>query len=319
MDVSVVIPLYNKAAHIARALDSVLKQSLPPREIIVVDDGSTDEGALAVSRYVDKRVRLIRQENRGVSAARNRGISEARTDLIAFLDADDEWMPEFLKEIEGLKMNYPGCGVYATSGVTIRSDLSVSHPGLEGAPTPSGTGILPSFFGAFQSGWLFYSSSFAAPKAILDEVHGFPEGVVLSEDVDCWVRIALGYPIAFSSARLFVYHQEAENRSYVRNLALQEHGFVKTVRDALNAGAIPQGQRNDAMEFIAFHQMAVASNNLMAGNPRNARLLLRSCRNTAKHARTWRMLMMLAMLPSGWPAQLMAARIMMGNLGGRRR
>lgn len=95
--ISVIIPLYNKAQHIARTLDSVFAQSFVDFEVIVVDDGSTDNGADIVRDYHDRRFRLIQQKNAGPGAARNRGIREARADYITFLDADDEWLPGFLE------------------------------------------------------------------------------------------------------------------------------------------------------------------------------------------------------------------------------
>ncbi|HET6262971.1 MAG TPA: glycosyltransferase family 2 protein, partial [Chloroflexia bacterium] len=93
--VSVVIPTYNRAHCIAHAIDSVLRQALPPHEVIVVDDGSTDDTATVLARY-DRRVRVLRQENGGVSVARNNGIAAASGQWIAFLDSDDEWAPQKL-------------------------------------------------------------------------------------------------------------------------------------------------------------------------------------------------------------------------------
>ncbi|MFN3301364.1 MAG: glycosyltransferase family 2 protein, partial [Sediminibacterium sp.] len=95
--VSVVIPLYNKGKYIERAISSVLAQTYPPLEIIVVDDGSTDNGPERVLKFNDPRIILIRQENRGPGAARNTGLARAKGKYIAFLDADDEWLPNFLK------------------------------------------------------------------------------------------------------------------------------------------------------------------------------------------------------------------------------
>lgn len=99
--ISIVIPLYNKEKQIAHTLQSVFAQTFQDFEIVIVDDGSTDNSVMEVKKFDDPRVLLIQQSNAGVSAARNRGIEEANGELIAFLDADDEWMPEFLQTIFG--------------------------------------------------------------------------------------------------------------------------------------------------------------------------------------------------------------------------
>src|SRR6266853_1462354 len=105
--VSVVIPLFNKRSYIIRCLESVSRQNIRDFEVIVVDDGSTDGSGEVAMGFPDNRVRVIRQKNRGVGAARNRGIEESKAELIAFLDSDDEWMPPFLKRILDLRLKYP--------------------------------------------------------------------------------------------------------------------------------------------------------------------------------------------------------------------
>jgi glycosyltransferase involved in cell wall biosynthesis len=126
--VSVIIPLYNKAKYITRTLRSVAGQTFEDFETIIVDDGSSDGSGELASEFPDRRFRVLRQANAGPGAARNRGIKEARGEVIAFLDADDEWMPEYLES--GLKMLAEfGPEVAAvTSGYLIQPDNISSEP-----------------------------------------------------------------------------------------------------------------------------------------------------------------------------------------------
>jgi len=115
--ISVVIPTFNSAEFVGGAIDSVLAQTFCEWELIIVDDGSSDEGASIVRRYRDPRISLIQQPNSGVSAARNRGILAARNDLVALLDADDLWMPDHLSTIGTLARRFPRAVLYCAANI----------------------------------------------------------------------------------------------------------------------------------------------------------------------------------------------------------
>jgi glycosyltransferase involved in cell wall biosynthesis len=307
----VVIPLYDKGSHIARALNSVLAQSMAPSEVIVIDDGSSDGGGDIAAGYADRGVSLIRQDNRGVSAARNRGIAAARGDLIAFLDADDEWLPEHLATVERLTKEYPGCGAYAQAFKVVTNEGKCWIHVTEGIPAFPWEGIIPNYFRSATT-YPVWTSAVVVPKRVFDSVGVFPVGVRIGEDIDMWCRIALKYRIALSTQVGAVYHQEADNRACMLDRVLHEY------RLALDFGAVPPEQQSDAFEFMAYHQMQVAGNNIAAGNPRYARQLLMSCRGTRRYADAWRRLMLQTILPRGWSARLKMARDAVRNITGRR-
>src|ERR1041385_1644883 len=109
---SVVIPLYNKSTHVVKTINSVLNQTFEIFELIVINDGSTDDGPDKVKGFSDKRIRLINQTNAGVSQARNKGVDLASYEYIAFLDADDWWDIHFLEEMKGLIEKYSEAALY---------------------------------------------------------------------------------------------------------------------------------------------------------------------------------------------------------------
>lgn len=144
--ISVVIPLYNKEKYVRRTIDSVLKQTFQDFEIVVVNDGSTDNGVGVVNSYNNPKIRLVNQENQGVSAARNRGISEAKYDYIAFLDADDEWTESHLSDIKKLIDKFPHCGVFGTS-YQIKKGDELFTPRVYGSYTfSSNEGVLDNYY-----------------------------------------------------------------------------------------------------------------------------------------------------------------------------
>lgn len=274
---SVVIPLFNKGMHIGRALDSVLSQTVKDIEIIVVDDGSIDHGAKIVKEYNDPRIILIEQDNHGVSAARNRGIKKATADLIAFLDADDEWLPVFLECILSLRRRFPQAGAYAT-GYIIHEKNRYSQAVLREVPDQPFEGLTPNYFVSASLGDPpICASAVCVPREIFQVLGGFPEGESKGEDLDMWGRIALRYPIAITTEIASLYHRESEAACRLHS-AIHMAPFVKTVTDAHQKGDFSLDDYQGLQEYIAILEIGTASNNIYAGETKLARQILRRCK-----------------------------------------
>ena len=308
--ISVVIPLYNKARHIRRALDSVLAQTYQDFELIVVDDGSTDGGADVVAAYDDRRIRLTRQENQGECAARNRGIAEARADLVAFLDADDEWLPEHLATVTRLAEEYPQCGAHATAYERVDAQHRRTTPKFKDVPEPPWEGIIPNYFRSALSGPV-WSSAVAIPERVFGSVGLFPVGVRRGGDLDMWCRIALKYQISFSTRVGAVYHQEADNRACIQYPIppLSKHPLTKLIGDALESGNLPPGVTpNDIVEYRNWRLTAIADALATAGNAAGAREYLRVTASTRRHRIRWVRAWLLAFVPRSTRAALRQVR-----------
>jgi len=284
--VSVIIPLYNKEPYIARALNSILCQTFHDFEVIIVDDGSTDKGAEVVKGFNDPRIRFIQQENHGLSRARNRGVAEARGELIAFLDADDEWMPEHLEVLLRLQEKFPEAGAYTTAYLKIHPKSGIKNIQFHSIPEKPWEGLLPSYFKSAALGDPPISASTVGiSKAILIKFGGFNAEALLCEDMDLWGRIALKYPIAFSWDGEGIYHTEASDR--VRNIGRKPLGenfsFSTSLKD-IKVGDVPREIYDDLLEYIARKEIETAYWNLKAGRPDLARKILKPCRT--KHLKS---------------------------------
>lgn len=208
--ISVVIPLYNKEMHVAKTLQTVLNQTCQDFEVIIVNDGSTDGSVAIVEEFCDKRIRLVNQLNAGVSAARNRGIEEARGEYIAFLDADDEWDLHYLEIINHLIMKYPECkargtNYYLCCGSTTERTILRKMPFFEH------DGILSNYFEiASCSHPPIWTSCACVDKDLLQAVGGFPVGVKSGEDLLTWARVAVRTNFAYSLNSLGYYNMGDE-------------------------------------------------------------------------------------------------------------
>jgi glycosyltransferase involved in cell wall biosynthesis len=186
---TVVIPLYDKAGYVQRALDSVFAQTLSPSEILVVNDGSTDGGDAIARRQTDPRVRVIDQPNRGVSVARNVGLEAAREPFVAFLDADDCWRPELLAAMQAAIEAVPGAVLYAAGFEHVADGAARRRYAVAGPPAAGPREV--DFFAACRRGHPLHMSATVVSRTAALAAGGFPEGVAFCEDWIFWCRMAL--------------------------------------------------------------------------------------------------------------------------------
>ena len=243
MKFSIIIPLYNKAPYIRKALESVFAQTYNDYEVIVVDDGSTDDSCAIADKIVREamgnglwaideetncqspianRLMLLKQQNSGVSAARNNGVAQAKGDYIAFLDADDWWEPTFLEKMAQLIEDYPEAGLYACNYIYYKPGKT--HVAVRNVET--GYFNYPRAY--YEGGAMPVTSiSVVIPRKVFDEMGGFPLGVKLGEDFLLWAKIAMQYKVAFLNEALAWYNNDVPaTLRATRNLHAPEHHML---------------------------------------------------------------------------------------------
>ena len=204
---SVIIPLFNKAPYIEKALQSVLEQTFTDYELIVVDDGSQDDSAAIAERVLLEsflEYKLIRQENAGVSTARNNGVAHAKGDFLCFLDADDWWAPTFLERVRWLISEYPDAGIYGTNYYYVKNGRQ------RVCVTTAETGYI-NYCKVYAEKLQMPLTSITVtiPRGLFVEMNGFKPSLKLGEDFDLWIRIALRNRVAFLNEPLAYYNQDA--------------------------------------------------------------------------------------------------------------
>lgn len=189
MNISVIVPTHNRAQLLARALQSVVTQATPPMEVIVVDDGSNDGTEEVVcTRFPE--VQYIRQNNQGVSNTRNRGIEAARGDWLAFLDSDDEWLPQKLTSQKEMLAANPQYKICHTDEIWIRNGTRVNAMKKH---TKAGGFI----FERCLPLCVVSPSSVLIHRSVFDEVGLFNEDLPTCEDYDLWLRICARFPVLY--------------------------------------------------------------------------------------------------------------------------
>ena len=205
---SIIMPLYNKAPYVRKAVESVVGQTYADWGLIVVDNGSTDGSGEIVAKLTDSRIRIVRlEDNIGPGGARNRGVAESAASWICFLDADDWWEPTFLEEMAGLIERHPDAGIYGTGYYIVKNrkkrlaPIGVDEDFNEGeinyCKVYAKTLCMP-----------LTSISVAIPRGIFDECGGFKTHLRLGEDFDLWIRIALKHKVVLLNKPLSNYNQD---------------------------------------------------------------------------------------------------------------
>ncbi len=269
MQISVVIPSYNRRHTLARALQSVCQQSSKADEVILVDDGSTDGSAAMVARAFPE-VKIMRQPNLGVSAARNRGIEAAGCEWIALLDSDDSWLPSKLAKIRDAQRQQPDFVLFHSDEIWMRSGVRVN----------------PMNKHRKSGGWIFEQclplcaispSASVIKKSVLLELGLFDETLPACEDYDLWLRLCHRYPVCYLDQALIVKHgghadqlsrqhpvmDQFRARALHRllaeeNLSAEQHAAAAAILsaklDILIRGAIKHGNQQLLEEFVPLRE-----------------------------------------------------------------
>lgn len=284
---SVVIPLYNKEKYIGRTLKSVFSQTVLPYEVIVVNDGSKDNSVKVVESLNYPLIKLIHQTNLGVSAARNRGIEASAGDYVAFLDADDEWDPDFLETICRLISKFPQAGGYATNYRRKFADLT--RPARISAlnPDPGWEGIIENFFEMLLDEMLITSSSVAIKREVFNLVGMFPEGIAIGEDQDLWCRIAFKYKYAFSSKICATYFKDLSEAATTINRTF-EVPFIENYRKHLGSLPISESEQFFLEEYVNKLRIYKAFWAVLNNQKHLSKALLSGSKNTILHKKLWK-------------------------------
>ena len=212
--ISVIIPLFNKEKDIVKTLNSVCKQTYNDFEIIIVDDGSTDLSVEKIKIINDNRISIFSKNNEGVSIARNFGVEKAKSNFVAFLDADDYWHPNHLEKLLFLIRTYPNNDWFATSYEKKRTNVLITpmvSPIFEKGENWSG--VVGDFFENSLIDCLAWTSSVCMKTDFFKSLNGFNSQTTHAEDIDLWIRAALLSPLVFSNEITSRHNLEASNRS----------------------------------------------------------------------------------------------------------
>lgn len=238
--ISVIIPSFNRAWTLAHAIDSVLAQTVAPKEIIVVDDGSTDHTSEVLAAYGDS-IRVLVQPNKGVSSARNLGIRHSTGEFVALLDSDDQWKPEKLACQAAFFMAHPGALICQTEEIWIRNGVRVNP--RKKHKKPSGLIFEPSLHLCLVS-----PSAVMIKKKLFERKGMFRPDFPVCEDYEFWLRVSVDTPIHLIDTALTVkYGGHADQLSRRHS---QDRFRIEAIRDLVRSGTLSDEQQKAAVSVL---------------------------------------------------------------------
>ncbi len=245
MSISVVIPVYNRPIELLRAVDSVINQTIPVNEIIIIDDGSDDDTVktiLSLQQQNPAIIKVITQSNQGVSAARNRGIKIAQGDWIAFLDSDDEWLPNkvdaFLKHIN----QHADCQLFHSDEIWIRNGVRVNA--MKKHKKRGGM-----IFNHCLPLCVISPSASILHKALFKKVGLFDESLPACEDYDLWLRLCHNTPVCFSEEPLIKKYGGHDDQLSAKYWGMDRFR-IKALNSLLKQNVLSKQDQNDAAAML---------------------------------------------------------------------
>ena len=242
--VSVIIPTFNRAHKIARAVASVLYQTFSDYEILVVDDGSGDATPEALTPFLPRIKYVTHAKNLGVSAARNTGIRESHSPLVAFLDSDDYWLPDKLATQASFFSEHPEAVACQTEERWIRRGVRVNP--MKKHLKPSGDILEPSLRLCVVS-----PSAVLLKRSLLEEVGVFDEGFPVCEDYDLWLRISWKYPIWLIPEPLVIKEGGAPDQLSRRIEGMDQYR-IRAIVKLIDSGCLNENQTEAALKELRF-------------------------------------------------------------------
>ena len=238
--VSVIIPTYNRAWSLPAAIDSVLAQDYQPFELIVIDDGSSDNTPFLLSAYKHQ-IKTVRQENAGVSAARNTGIDTAAGDFLAFLDSDDRWLPQKLARQVDFFRRHPDALICQTEELWVRNGVRVNPKKRH--QKRSGDIFVPSL-----SLCLVSPSAVMLKRKLLDEIGRFDENLPACEDYDLWLRVSARHPVYLLDDPLIIKH--GGHPDQLSRAAGLDRFRIQALRKILQQGRLSTARQRAAVSVL---------------------------------------------------------------------